>query len=150
MTAIAVAHHVPYAAQAAATHWHDLSVKVERAAAADGPAFLNVLTDCPLGWGHEPRQFAQVMDAAVDCLFWPLYEVVDGDYRLDLPPGEGRSRRALALPPAALRASASTGEPSRRRADPAAGRDRLAGAPGALPPSVGLKPPRRAADAGGP
>ena len=86
MTAIAVAHHVPYAAQAAATHWHDLSVKVERAAAADGPAFLNVLTDCPLGWGHEPREFAQVMDAAVDCLFWPLYEVVDGDYRLTYRP----------------------------------------------------------------
>ena len=60
MTAIAVAHHVPYVAQAAATHWHDLSVKVERAVAAPGPAFLNVLTDCPVGWGHEPRLFAKV------------------------------------------------------------------------------------------
>ena len=55
MTAIAVAHHVPYVAQAASTHWHDLSVKVERAVAAEGPGFLNVLTDCPVGWGHEPR-----------------------------------------------------------------------------------------------
>ena len=36
MTAIAVAHHVPYVAQAAATHWHDLSVKVERAVAPTG------------------------------------------------------------------------------------------------------------------
>jgi pyruvate ferredoxin oxidoreductase beta subunit len=86
MTAIAVAHHVPYAAQAAATHWHDLSVKVERAAAAQGPAFLNVLTDCPLGWGHEPRQFAKVIDAAVDCHFWPLYEVVNDRYRLTYNP----------------------------------------------------------------
>jgi pyruvate ferredoxin oxidoreductase beta subunit len=87
MTAIAVAHHVPYVAQAAATHWHDLSVKVERAVAAPGPAFLNVLTDCPVGWGHEPRLFAQVIDGAVDCLFWPLYEVVDGHYGLTyLPP----------------------------------------------------------------
>ena len=56
MTAIAVAHHIPYVAQAAAVHWHDLSRKAERAAKADGPAFLNVLTDCPLGWGHEPRE----------------------------------------------------------------------------------------------
>src|SRR5215207_5045337 len=86
MTAIAVAHHVPYVAQAAATHWQDLSVKVERATAVDGPAFLNVLTDCPLGWGHEARQFAQVIDAAVDCLFWPLYEVVHGSYRLTYEP----------------------------------------------------------------
>jgi pyruvate ferredoxin oxidoreductase beta subunit len=86
MTAIAVAHHVPYVAQAAATHWHDLSVKVERAVAAPGPAFLNVLTDCPVGWDHEPRLFAQVIDTAVDCLYWPLYEVVDGRYRLSYRP----------------------------------------------------------------
>jgi pyruvate ferredoxin oxidoreductase beta subunit len=86
MTAIAVAHHVPYAAQAAASHWHDLSVKVERAAAADGPAFLNVLTDCPVGWGHEPRLSLHVLNDAVDSLFWPLYEVVDGRYRLTYQP----------------------------------------------------------------
>jgi pyruvate ferredoxin oxidoreductase beta subunit len=86
MTAIAAAHHIPYVAQACATHWHDLSVKVERAAAADGPAFLNVLTDCPVGWGHEPRLFAQVLDRAVDSLYWPLYEVVDGTYRLSYRP----------------------------------------------------------------
>ena len=86
MTAVAVAHHVPYVAQAAATHWHDLSVKVERAVAAPGPSFLNVLTDCPVGWGHEPRLFARVIDTAVDCLFWPLYEVVDGSHRLTYVP----------------------------------------------------------------
>jgi pyruvate ferredoxin oxidoreductase beta subunit len=86
MTAIAVAHHIPYVAQATAGHWHDLSQKVERATTADGPAFLNVLTDCPLGWGHEPRLSPRVLAAAVDSLFWPLYEVVDGDYRLSYRP----------------------------------------------------------------
>jgi pyruvate ferredoxin oxidoreductase beta subunit len=86
MTAIAVAHHVPYAAQAAASHWQDLSLKVECAAAADGPAFLNVLTDCPVGWGHEPRLSLHILNAAVDSLFWPLYEVVDGRYRLTYQP----------------------------------------------------------------
>jgi pyruvate ferredoxin oxidoreductase beta subunit len=86
MTAIAVAHHVPYAAQATASHWQDLSLKVERAASADGPAFLNVLTDCPVGWGHEPRLSLHVLNAAVDSLFWPLYEVVDGRYRLTYQP----------------------------------------------------------------
>jgi pyruvate ferredoxin oxidoreductase beta subunit len=86
MTAIAIAHHVPYVAQAVAVHWDDLSRKVERAVAADGPAFLNVLTDCPLGWGHEPRLSARVLNAAVDTRFWPLYEVVDGKYRLTYRP----------------------------------------------------------------
>ena len=86
MTAIAVAHHVPYVAQAASTYWHDLSQKVERAARVDGAAFLNVLTDCPLGWGHEPRLVPHVIGAAVETRFWPLYEVVDGRYRLTYEP----------------------------------------------------------------
>src|SRR5262249_32263072 len=83
MTAIAGAHHVPYVAQAAANPWYDLSRRVSAAVAADGPAFLNVLTDCPVGWGHEPRLMPQVLNAAVDSLFWPLYEVVDGRYVLN-------------------------------------------------------------------
>ncbi|MGN6799454.1 MAG: thiamine pyrophosphate-dependent enzyme, partial [Gaiellaceae bacterium] len=86
MTAIAVAHHVPYVAQAASTYWHDLSMKVERAAAVDGAAFVNVLTDCPLGWGHEPRLAPHVIASAVETRFWPLYEVVDGRYRLTYEP----------------------------------------------------------------
>jgi pyruvate ferredoxin oxidoreductase beta subunit len=86
MTAIAVAHHVPYVAQAASVHWHDLSLKAGRAAAADGPAFLNVLTNCPVGWGHEPRETLDILNAAVDSCFWPLYEVVDGRYRLTYVP----------------------------------------------------------------
>lgn len=88
MTAIAVAHHVPYVAQAASSHWHDLSAKVERAAHAEGPAFLNVLTDCPVGWGHEPRLSPRIVDAAVDSCFWPLYEVANGRYRLTYIPPE--------------------------------------------------------------
>ncbi len=88
MTAIAVAHHIPYVAQAAAVKWDDLSRKAERAAKAEGPAFLNVLSDCPLGWGHEPRDAFAIQRAAVDTCFWPLYEVVDGRYRLTYEPDE--------------------------------------------------------------
>ena len=86
MTAIAVAHHIPYVAQAASSHWQDLSEKVERAAHADGPAFLNVLTNCPVGWGHEPRHAIEILNAGVDSCYWPLYEVVDGRYRLTYTP----------------------------------------------------------------
>jgi pyruvate ferredoxin oxidoreductase beta subunit len=108
MTAIAVAHHVPYVAQCASTYWHDLSRKVERAADVDGPAFLNVLTDCPLGWGHEPRAMPHVIAAAVETCFWPLYEVVDGRYALTYEPDrirpierwlEGQTRFAHLLRP---------------------------------------------------
>ena len=87
ITAIAVAHHIPYVAQAAGSFWHDLSQKAERAAQADGPAFLNVLSDCPLGWGHEAHLGPRIGRLAVESRFWPLYEVVDGRYRLtyDVP-----------------------------------------------------------------
>jgi pyruvate ferredoxin oxidoreductase beta subunit len=88
MTAIAVAHHVPYVGQGASSHWQDLSEKVVRAARADGPAFLNVLTDCPVGWGHEPRLSPRIVNTAVDSCFWPLYEVVDGRYRLTYVPDQ--------------------------------------------------------------
>lgn len=88
MTQIAAAHHIPYVAQAAASHWHDLSLKAERAAAAAGPAFLNVLTDCPLGWGHEARVGPRLLDLAVETRFWPLYEVIEGAYRLNYMPSE--------------------------------------------------------------
>jgi pyruvate ferredoxin oxidoreductase beta subunit len=87
LTGIAVAHHIPYVAQAAGgPHWHDLSLKAASAAAADGPAFLNVLTDCPVGWGHESRVGPRVIHAAVESRFWPLFEVVDGRYRLTYDP----------------------------------------------------------------
>ena len=108
MTAIAVGHHVPYVGQACASRWDDLSRKVERAAAVDGPAFLNVLTDCPVGWGHEPKRATQILDAAVETNFWPLYEVVEGRYRLTHRPEralpverwlEGQARFAHLLRP---------------------------------------------------
>ena len=88
MTAIAVAHNVPFVGQAAASHWYDLSRKVEAAVAAGGPAFLNVLSDCPVGWGHEPSLFKTVLDLAVETRLWPLYEVVDGNYRVTHVPKE--------------------------------------------------------------
>jgi pyruvate ferredoxin oxidoreductase beta subunit len=88
ITAIAAAHHVGYVAQAAGCHWFDLSEKVRRATAGDGPAFLNVLADCPLGWRHESRIGVRVSRLAVETRFWPLYEVDDGRFRLTYEPPE--------------------------------------------------------------
>ena len=98
LTAIAAAHRIPYVAQSAAgPHWQDLSVKAARAAKADGPAFLNVLADCPLGWGHEARLSPSIVDGAVESCFWPLFEVEDGEWRLTYRPARsGRSSRGCA------------------------------------------------------
>ena len=89
MTAIAIAHHVPYVAQAAASHWHDLSEKVERAAAADGPGLPERADELPARAGATSRAWAStILDAAVNSCFWPLYEVVEGEFRLTYVPEE--------------------------------------------------------------
>ncbi|HIH89006.1 TPA: hypothetical protein HA344_07350, partial [Candidatus Bathyarchaeota archaeon] len=52
LTEIIAAHQIPYVAQAAPSNWRDLMEKARKAAAADGPAFLNVFADCNRGWRH--------------------------------------------------------------------------------------------------
>ena len=83
---IVAAHRIPYVAQAAMSHWQDLSNKVQRAFHAEGPAFLNVLSACPPGWGHEPRDAVRVVRLAVDSGYWPLVEVIEGHWRLTYKP----------------------------------------------------------------
>jgi pyruvate ferredoxin oxidoreductase beta subunit len=86
ITAIAVAHHIPYVAQASISHWQDLSSKVERASRTSGPSFLNVMSTCQLGWRHEPRLALKIARLGVETRYWPLYEVVEGRYRMtELP-----------------------------------------------------------------
>ena len=87
LTAIVAAHKIPYVAQSAAgPHWQDLSRKAALAGKADGPAFLNVLADCPLGWGHDAKLSPSLVDGAVESCVWPLYEVDDGHWRLTYRP----------------------------------------------------------------
>jgi pyruvate ferredoxin oxidoreductase beta subunit len=89
LTAIAAAHHIPFVAQSAAgPHWQDLSRKAALAGAADGPAFLNVLADCPLGWGHDATLAPALVNGAVESCVWPLYEVQDGCWRLTYSPAK--------------------------------------------------------------
>lgn len=44
MTAIVAAHGIPYVAQAVPSQWRDLMTKVQKAIAANGPTFINVLS----------------------------------------------------------------------------------------------------------
>ena len=86
LTEIAVAHHVPYVAQAAISHWQDLVRKIQIAMNVDGPSFLNVLAPCQRGWGFDPSLTVEIARLAVETRFWPLYEVIDGEYRLNAWP----------------------------------------------------------------
>jgi len=88
LTEIVAAHGIPYVAQSVASNWRDLVVKAEKAFHADGPSFINVLASCNRGWRHDPSETLKIMQLAVDCCIWPLYEVEDGVYRLTYKPKE--------------------------------------------------------------
>ncbi len=81
LTSIIADHNIPYAAQASVSHWKDLTAKAEKAFAADGPAFLNVLSPCPRGWRTLPNKSIELAKSAVQTGFWPLFEVEDGVWR---------------------------------------------------------------------
>ena len=88
LTAIAVAHNIPYVAQASISHWNDLVAKSNKAFSVKGPAFLNVLSMCPLGWRFPPQETIEVAKLAVQTCFWPLYEVENGKWKLTFKPTE--------------------------------------------------------------
>ena len=90
LTKIMVAHNIPYVAQTTPFHWRDLQMKVQKALEVDGPAFLNILMPCTVGWGFDPAIGMELCKQAVEANFWPLFEVVDGEYKLTYKPKEDR------------------------------------------------------------
>jgi len=86
LTRIMVAHNIPYVAQTTPFHWKDLATKVEKALGCGGPAFLNILMPCTVGWGFPPELGAEVAKQAVETNFWPLFEVENGKYTINKKP----------------------------------------------------------------
>jgi len=88
LTAIAAAHNVPYVAQSTPALWKDLTRKAEKALNTEGPAFLNVLAPCPRGWRFPSDMSIEMAKLAVDTCVWPVYEVIDGEWKLNRKPKE--------------------------------------------------------------
>jgi pyruvate ferredoxin oxidoreductase beta subunit len=88
LTAIVAAHNIPYVAQASPHRWKDLMQKARKGVAANGPAFLNVLSSCNRGWRHATDQTLEVSRLAVETCYWPLFEVEDGEWKLNYKPKE--------------------------------------------------------------
>lgn len=94
LTRIMAAHDVPYVAQACVSRYQDMMTKLVKAIAVRGPAFVNVLSSCPLGWGlAHTDDVLSVADQAVECNAWPLYECENGRYRITYRPAQPRPVR---------------------------------------------------------
>jgi pyruvate ferredoxin oxidoreductase beta subunit len=87
LTAVMVAHGIPYAAQTTFIgNMKDFHEKAHKAIYTEGPAFVNVMSPCPRGWQYDPSDFALICKMAVETCVWPLYEVVDGEWHLTYEP----------------------------------------------------------------
>lgn len=86
---IMVGHHLPYVAQTVGyNNFKDLYEKAEKAIYTEGPCFLNVLAPCPRGWGYQTEDLMKINKLAVETCYWPLYEVIDGKYKVNYKPAK--------------------------------------------------------------
>lgn len=86
LTAIVAAHNIPYIAQTTPAHWRDLMGKIQKALATDGPSFINILSPCHRGWRNEMKTSIKLTRLAVETCYWPLYEIVNGEWKLNSKP----------------------------------------------------------------
>ncbi|MCF8010314.1 MAG: NADH-dependent phenylglyoxylate [Clostridiales bacterium] len=76
-------HDIPYMATASPAYIPDLVNKVKKAMEVkEGLAYIHVLNPCLTGWGIKPNESIEVSRLSVQTRFFPLYEVVNGDFKL--------------------------------------------------------------------
>jgi pyruvate ferredoxin oxidoreductase beta subunit len=85
MPKIMAAHNIPYVATACASYPLDLIEKVKKAAATKGPAYVHILSVCPTGWRIPSEKAIWIGRLAVETGVFPLYEIVDGRYKMTFP-----------------------------------------------------------------
>lgn len=89
LSKIMVGHHLPYVAQTIAlNNYKDLYEKAQKAIYTEGACFLNVLAPCPRGWGYNTEDLMEINKLAVETCYWPLYEVIDGKYKISYKPAK--------------------------------------------------------------
>jgi len=87
LTAVMIAHNIPYVAQSTLTsNFKDLYEKSQKAIYTKGPAFMNVMAPCPRGWRYDTPELMEICKLAVDTCIWPLYEVENGVWKLNYKP----------------------------------------------------------------
>ncbi len=84
MPAIAAAHNIPYVATASPSYPLDLIDKVKKGLKVKGPAYVHILSVCPVGWRCPAHLTVKLGRLAVETGAFPLYEVENGRYKMSL------------------------------------------------------------------
>ncbi len=86
MPEIMAAANIPYVATVAECNHKDFITKAAKAAyyaKNQGMAYIKALSACPLNWNDNPATERAVIEAAVNCGYFPLYEVENGITKLN-------------------------------------------------------------------
>ena len=89
MPQLMAATGIPYVATVAESNPTDFIKKAAKAAyyaKTTGTAYVKALSACPLNWNDVPATERRVIEAAVNCCYFPLYEVEQGKTRLSYDP----------------------------------------------------------------
>ncbi|MBN2462011.1 MAG: pyruvate synthase subunit beta [Dehalococcoidia bacterium] len=84
LPAIAVAHDIPYVATACHSYPFDLMNKISKAVEVKGPSYIHILSVCPTGWRLPSDLTIRAGRLAVETGIFPLYEVENDRYTLNL------------------------------------------------------------------
>jgi len=86
MPKIMAAHGIPYVATATVGYPEDLIRKVQKALSIKGTKFIQIYSPCPTGWKMEPGLTVKITKEAVSSRAFPLYEVENGVYKVNMKP----------------------------------------------------------------
>ncbi len=87
-TEIAIAHNIPYVANANPYDLVDLYNKAKKAFETKGPAVINVFAACPTNMKAPSNQTINISKLATETNFWPLYEYENGRYKINYKPSK--------------------------------------------------------------
>ena len=89
MAQIMAAANIPYVATVTESNPADFIKKAAKAAyyaKESGTAYIRALSACPLNWNDNPAKEKEVIEAAVNCCYFSLYEVEQGITKLNYNP----------------------------------------------------------------
>ncbi len=89
--AIVAAHNIPYMATACVSYPFDYMNKVRKAAETKGPSYIHVYSVCPTGWRVAADFTVDLGKLAVESHVFPMYEVENGVYTLNVNPAKPKS-----------------------------------------------------------
>lgn len=81
---IIAAHKTPYVATASISHIPDLYQKIKKGLTVNGPAYVEVLATCPIGWYTPINKSVEIAKLAVQTRVTPLYEIENGKLKINV------------------------------------------------------------------